>query len=81
MIVAAIPGAGSVAYLASEPIRRNRLMMRVMTDAMLYKVPKRLYDKSGTRKWIARPAQIEPVTQPVMLVPVNKTIDAEPLAA
>lgn len=78
MIVAAIPGAGSVAYLASEPIRRNRLMMRVMTDAMLYKLPKQLYLKSGTRKWIARPARVEPV----MLTPVRTlTTDAEPLAA
>ncbi len=78
MLVAAIPGAGSVAYLASEPIRRNRLMMRVMTDAMLYKLPKQLYLKSGTRKWIARPARVEPV----MLVPVRTlTTDAEPLAA
>ena len=57
MFVAAIPGAGSVAYLASEPIRRNRLMMRVMTDAMLFKLPKKVYLKSGTRKWIARPAR------------------------
>jgi len=78
MLVAAIPGAGSVAYLASEPIRRNRLMMRVMTDAMLYKLPKQLYHKSGTRKWIARPARAEPV----MLAPVRTmTTDAEPLAA
>jgi hypothetical protein len=77
MLVAAIPGAGSVAYLASEPIRRNRLMMRVMTDAMLFKLPKRVYLKSGTRKWIARPARVEPV----VLVPVRTTTDAEPLAA
>jgi len=78
MLVAAIPGAGSVAYLASEPIRRNRLMMRVMTDAMLFKLPKRVYLKSGTRKWIARPARVEPM----MLVPARTTTtDAEPLAA
>ncbi len=78
MLVAAIPGAGSVAYLASEPIRRNRLMMRVMTDAMLFKLPKRVYLKSGTRKWIARPAR----TEPVMLVPARTlTTDAEPMAA
>lgn len=78
MFVAAIPGAGSVAYLASEPIRRNRLMMRVMTDAMLFKLPKQLYMKSGTRKWIARPARVEPV----VLAPVAPmTTDAEPIAA
>lgn len=78
MIVAAIPGAGSVAYLASEPIRRNRLMMRVMTDAMLFKLPKQVYLKSGTRKWIARPAQEEPIE----LLPVRTmTTDAEPMAA
>lgn len=78
MLVAAIPGAGSVAYLASEPIRRNRLMMRVMTDAMLFKLPKQVYLKSGTRKWIARPAQAEPIE----LLPARTlTTDAEPLAA
>ncbi|MCO5220426.1 MAG: phosphatase PAP2 family protein [Thermomicrobiales bacterium] len=77
MIVAAIPGAGSVAYLASEPIRRNRLMLRVMTDAMLFKLPKGMYLKSGARKWIARPARTEPLT----LVPVQQTTDPKPLAA
>ena len=78
MLVAAIPGAGSVAYLASEPIRRNRLMMRVMTDAMLFKLPKHLYLKSGARKWVARPARIEPV----LLIPARtRTTDAEPVAA
>ena len=78
MLVAAIPGAGSVAYLASEPIRRNRLMMRVMTDAMLFKLPKQVYLKSGTRKWIARPAQAEPLA---LLPARTRTTDAEPLAA
>lgn len=77
MLVAAMPGLGTVAYLASEPIRRNRLMMRVMADAALFKLPKGLYHKTGTRKWIARPARVEPVT----LVPVSRTTDMEPLAA
>jgi undecaprenyl-diphosphatase len=77
MLVAAIPGLGSVAYLASEPIRRNRLMMRVMADAALFKLPKGLYLKTGTRKWIARKARVEPIA----LAPVVKTADVEPLAA
>lgn len=82
MVVAAIPGFGTVAYLASEPIRRNRLMMRVMADAVLFKLPKGLYLKSGTRKWIARPARIaQPAESPVALVPVSRTTDVEPLAA
>jgi membrane-associated phospholipid phosphatase len=82
MIVAAIPGFGTVAYLASEPIRRNRLMMRVMADAVLFKLPKQLYHKSGARKWIARPVRIEPVQpEPLHRHPVSMTTDVEPLAA
>jgi hypothetical protein len=82
MIVAAIPGFGTVAYLASEPIRRNRLMMRVMADAVLFKLPKQLYHKSGARKWIARPVRIEPVQpEPLHRHPVAMTTDVEPLAA
>ena len=82
MIVAAIPGFGTVAYLASEPIRRNRLMMRVMADAVLFKLPKGLYLKSGARKWIARSARIEQVQpEPLHLHPVSMTTDVEPLAA
>jgi undecaprenyl-diphosphatase len=82
MVVAAIPGFGTVAYLASEPIRRNRLMMRVMADAVLFKLPKQLYLKSGTRKWIARSARFQAPPDPVVaLVPVQSTSDLEPLAA
>ncbi|HET9660697.1 MAG TPA: hypothetical protein VFP05_10240, partial [Thermomicrobiales bacterium] len=82
MLVAAIPGFGTVAYLASEPIRRNRLMMRVMADAVLFKLPKGLYLKSGARKWIARPARVEQVQpEPLQLHPVSLTTDVEPLAA
>lgn len=77
MLVAAVPGLGSVAYLASEPIRRNRLMLRVMADAALFKLPKGLYQKSGTRKWIAAPVR----TEPIRLTPVTSTPDVEPLAA
>jgi undecaprenyl-diphosphatase len=82
MIVAAIPGFGTVAYLASEPIRRNRLMRRVMADAVLFKLPKGLYLKSGARKWIARSARVEQVQpEPLHLHPVSRTTDVEPLAA
>lgn len=82
MMVAAIPGLGTVAYLASEPIRRNRLMMRVMADAALFKLPKNLYHKTGTRKWIARPARVEPVQpEPLPFDSVVKITDVEPLAA
>jgi hypothetical protein len=54
MFFAAMPAIGSLAYLASNPIRSNRLMLRVMADAALFKLPKDLYLKSGTRKWIAK---------------------------
>lgn len=78
MLVAAIPGLGTVAYLVSEPIRRNRLMMRVMADAALSRVPKNLYHRSGLRQWIARPASIEPVLPESVAARTN---EQEPLAA
>ncbi|HLT21522.1 MAG TPA: phosphatase PAP2 family protein [Thermomicrobiales bacterium] len=61
--LAAIPGFGAFAYLATRPVRANRLLMRVTIDAVMKKIPKGLYEKSGLRKWIARP-QLQPAYVP-----------------
>jgi hypothetical protein len=37
--------------------------MRVTIDAVMQKVPKGLYEKSGLRKWVARP-QLQPAYVP-----------------
>jgi hypothetical protein len=61
--LSAIPGFGAFAYLAARPVRSNRLLMRVTVDAVMLKVPKGLYEKSGLRKLIARP-QLQPAYVP-----------------
>jgi membrane-associated phospholipid phosphatase len=60
MLVAAMPGIGSLAYLASKPVRSNRLMMRVLADAALAKVPWSLYERSKLRRLVTRPAIVNP---------------------
>jgi undecaprenyl-diphosphatase len=54
-VLAAIPGFGSFAYLAAKPVRANRLLLRTVFDAALKKVPWNLYERTGTRRLIARP--------------------------
>lgn len=56
LLLSAIPGFGAFAYLAAKPVRSNRLLMRVTLDAVMHKVPGRLYERSGMRRIIARPA-------------------------
>jgi hypothetical protein len=48
----AIPGFGAFAYLAAGPIRSNRLLMRVTVDAVMMKLPWRLYERTGMRRVI-----------------------------
>jgi hypothetical protein len=48
--LAAIPGFGAFAYLASGPIRKNRLLMRLTVDAVMFKMPWRLYERTGMRR-------------------------------
>ena len=55
MVLAAVPGFGSFAYLAAKPVRANRLLLRAVTDSALRKAPKDLYGRSGLRRFIARP--------------------------
>ncbi len=47
---AAVPGFGAFAYLAAGPIRKNRLLMRLTVDAVMFKMPWRLYERTGMRR-------------------------------
>ncbi len=55
MILSGVPGFGSFAYLAAKPVRANRLLLRAVTDSAMQKAPKNLYERSGIRRFIARP--------------------------
>jgi hypothetical protein len=55
MVLAAVPGAGSFAYLAAKPVRANRLLLRALADAALRRLPFRAYERSGLRRLVARP--------------------------
>ena len=73
LLLSAIPGFGAFAYLAAKPVRSNRLLMRVTVDAVMHKVPWKLYERSGMRRIIARPAGTvrswpEPIFEPEPLV-------------
>jgi hypothetical protein len=52
ILLAGIPGFGTFAYMASKPVRSNRLLARVMLDAVMHKVPANLYERSGLRRLI-----------------------------
>ncbi len=52
LLLAAIPGIGAFSYLASRPIRSNRLLCRVAIDAAALKLPKHIYQHSGLRPFI-----------------------------
>ena len=72
--ISALPGFGAFAYLAARPVRSNRLLMRVTVDAVMLKLPKDLWNRSGLRKLIA------PAMQP-QLAPVPARIPAGPRIA
>jgi hypothetical protein len=55
VVLSAIPGFGAFAYLAAKPVRRNRLLVRAVADALGRKVPGRLYERSGLQRIVARP--------------------------
>ena len=58
VLIAAMPGIGTFAYLASGPIRANHLLLRVGLDAVLLKLPWRVYERTGLRWVNARPRNI-----------------------
>jgi hypothetical protein len=51
LLISAIPGFGAFAYLASRPVRSDHLLLRIGLDAMLQKIPARLYERSRMR-WL-----------------------------
>jgi undecaprenyl-diphosphatase len=59
MILSAVPGFGSFAYLAAKPVRANRLLLRTLADAVGQKVPWNLYQRTGLRRFVARPSALE----------------------
>ncbi len=56
LLLSAVPGFGSFAYLAARPVQADRLLIRLIADASLKKVPWDLYGRTGTRRFVARPA-------------------------
>jgi hypothetical protein len=56
LTLALVPGAGAFAYLAAKPFHTHHLLARVALDAAFQKLPKRVYERSGLRGAIARPA-------------------------
>ncbi len=56
ILLSTVPGFGTFAYLAAKPIRANHLLLRAATDAALVKAPWRLYERTGLRGMVARPA-------------------------
>ncbi|RIK44668.1 MAG: hypothetical protein DCC58_07935 [Chloroflexi bacterium] len=84
--LAAIPGFGTFAYVASKPVRSNRLLVRVMLDAALLKAPWRLYQRSGLRRVVARTSsssrpQLAPVSACYQPIPVPVSVDPPSRAA
>ncbi|MFN0093423.1 MAG: phosphatase PAP2 family protein [Dehalococcoidia bacterium] len=51
-----VPGFGAMAYLAAKPVRQNRLLVRAVVDQLALKVPGRMYERSGLRSLVAKPA-------------------------
>jgi hypothetical protein len=58
-LLAAVPGFGTFAYLAAKPVRANRLLLRALGDAAMQKAPWNLYERSGLRRFVARPRGAE----------------------
>ncbi|MCC7363188.1 MAG: phosphatase PAP2 family protein [Dehalococcoidia bacterium] len=54
IMVAALPGFGTFSYLASGPVRSNRLLARVILDAVALKLPWHVYRRSGLQRIISR---------------------------
>jgi membrane-associated phospholipid phosphatase len=61
IVLSTIPGFGAFAYLAARPVRSNRMLMRVAVDAVMLKLPKGIYERSGLRRLIAGRPQLVPV--------------------
>ncbi len=53
VVVAGMPGIGTFAYLLSGPIRSNHLLLRMVLDTVLLKLPGRFYERFGWRAVVA----------------------------
>lgn len=72
MLLAALPGAGAVAYVAAEPVRRNRPLLAVLVDQAGRKLPLRLYEKLHLPElacWIACSAPQEDASRTGVRLP------------
>jgi hypothetical protein len=56
LLITCLPGVGTFAYLASKPFRAHHLLTRVALDAVLLKLPKDVYRRTGARPILTRPA-------------------------
>ncbi|PKB67745.1 MAG: hypothetical protein BZY81_03975 [SAR202 cluster bacterium Io17-Chloro-G4] len=56
MLLSLIPGLGSVAYLASRPMRR-KILVRLMLDQIAWKLPFRLYRRMHLARLLPPPAK------------------------
>jgi hypothetical protein len=54
VLLSAVPGLGTFAYLGSRPVRSHHLLLRVGLDTVMLKVPWRLYERLGLRRLVAR---------------------------
>jgi hypothetical protein len=55
LLIAALPGLGTFAYLASGPVLRNHQLWRVAIDTVGEKLPLQVYRRTGARRIIAGP--------------------------
>jgi membrane-associated phospholipid phosphatase len=55
ILLSAVPGFGTFAYLAAKPVRSNRLLLRATGDAAMKKVPFKLYRRTKLDRIVARP--------------------------
>ena len=53
LVVAALPGIGTLSYLTSKPVRSQGKLARVALDAAGEKVPWHLYERIGLRRLVA----------------------------
>jgi hypothetical protein len=54
MLCCLVPSVGTFAYLTTQPMRRNPLLIRITVDAILNRVPFDLYQRTGFRRLVVR---------------------------
>ena len=77
ILVAAMPGIGTFAYVVSGPMRSNRTLLRVIFDSLGEKVPFHLYRRLGLRRVIAgKPHHLAPVADTSLASLAESAADA-----